>query len=275
MKKFLPPLSLSLLFVISLVMSCSKDDPDPKNQCDGSLALAVDSKTNLTTCVVNDGSITVVAAGGKVPYQYSLNGGTKQTSATFSGLSAGTYRITVFDSNGCEDTETGIAITSPSTLGFLSVTPTADTDCNSNNGSIVVVGKNGDTSSTYQYALNAGAFVSSGTFSSLASGNYTVKVKDAAGCTLSQSVTVAQSTNVSFSGTIKPIIDANCATSSSCHASGAVGRPVLTTYSEIKSNASKIKSLTASGAMPQGGGSLTTQQKADIACWVDGGAPNN
>jgi uncharacterized protein (DUF2141 family) len=271
MKKLLPLLSLALLVAMTFVISCSKDDPKP-DTCDGTLAVVVDSKTNLTTCTANDGSITVSATGGKAPYKYSLNGGTKQASATFSDLSAGTYSVTVFDDKDCEDTEIGIAITSPSNLDFASVTPTNDTDCTGNNGSIVVSGTGG--TGTYEYALNTGTFGASGTFNGLAPGTYTVKVRDDLDCIFSESVTVSQSTTISFSGRIKPIIDSNCATTSSCHASGASGRPVLTTYSVIKDNASKIKSLTQSGEMPKNG-SLTTQEKADIACWVDGGAPNN
>lgn len=273
MKKFLPLISLALLVAVAFAMSCSKDDPKP-DTCDGSLAVAVDSKTNLTTCIATDGSITVVATGGKSPYQYSLNGGTKQPSPTFSGLSAGTYIITVSDDNECEDTETGISITSISNLGFTSATPTADTDCTGNNGSIVLVGSGGTGS--YEYALNTGSFQVNGSFSNLAAGTYTAKVRDASSCVFTQSVTVTQSTNISFEGRIKPIIDANCATTASCHASGASGRPVLTDYTQIQGSADRIKIRTHASTNPMPpSGSLTSQEKADIACWVDGGAPNN
>jgi cytochrome c5 len=271
--KILYLVSFFLILVIAFAMSCTNEDSSPNN-CNGSLSLEAEP-SNLTTCV-NDGSITVTPTGGKSPYQYSLNGGTtKQPSATFSGLSAGTYSVTVFDDNDCENTETGIEITSTSNLGFASVTPTAETDCVGNNGSIVAVGSGG--TGPYTYALNAEvSFVGSGTFNNKAAGTYTVKVKDANNCIFSQSVVIAQSTSVSFDTRINQIISTSCATNSSCHASGATGRPVLTNHTQIQASADRIKIRTQSSINPMPpSGSLTAQEMADIACWVDGGAPNN
>src|SRR5208283_3080777 len=57
----------------------------------------------------SDGMITVTAAGGTGAYSYSLNGGTAQSSNVFSGLSAGSYSIMVFDANNCS-TSAGAAI---------------------------------------------------------------------------------------------------------------------------------------------------------------------
>ncbi|WP_255155460.1 hypothetical protein, partial [Ferruginibacter sp. HRS2-29] len=57
-------------------------------------------------------AITTVAAGGTIPYTYSLNAGTYQSSNIFNGVAAGTHRITVKDSKGCTVSET-ITITQP------------------------------------------------------------------------------------------------------------------------------------------------------------------
>jgi len=48
-----------------------------------------------------DGQITITATGGTGNYTYALNGGTPQLSNVFSGLPAGTYSITVYDTHGC------------------------------------------------------------------------------------------------------------------------------------------------------------------------------
>jgi len=48
------------------------------------------------------GSISITATGGATPYQYSINGGGSfQSTATFTGLAAGTYNVQVKDAAGC------------------------------------------------------------------------------------------------------------------------------------------------------------------------------
>lgn len=67
-----------------------------------------------------------------------------------------------------------------------------------------------------------------------------------------------------FATNVLPIIQANCV---GCHSS-------YNTYSGVKAGISAIRSEVVSGSMPKGG-SLTTDQKNAIVCWIDGGAPNN
>jgi len=78
----------------------------------------------------------------------------------------------------------------------------------------------------------------------------------------------------SFSQSVLPIIQANCAVSG-CHAGQQ--QPTLQSHTQISSNASKIKLRTSNGTMPppQSGNSLTQEEIDAIACWVDAGAPNN
>jgi hypothetical protein len=45
--------------------------------------------------------VKVIPVGGTRPYEFSLNGNPYQTNSAFTELSAGTYLITVRDSNGC------------------------------------------------------------------------------------------------------------------------------------------------------------------------------
>ena len=55
-------------------------------------------------CDSSDGSITVTTSGGSGNFEYSLNGGAFQSSATFTNLTAGAYTISVKDSENCEAT---------------------------------------------------------------------------------------------------------------------------------------------------------------------------
>lgn len=57
------------------------------------------------------------------------------------------------------------------------------------NGSIVVNGLGG--TGTIEYSINNGAFQASGAFNNLATGNYTIKIKDANGCNISSVVNIS------------------------------------------------------------------------------------
>ncbi len=52
-------------------------------------------------CGDSSGSVTVAGANGTAPYEYALDGGTFQSSGTFTGLAGGTYIVTTLDDIGC------------------------------------------------------------------------------------------------------------------------------------------------------------------------------
>lgn len=68
------------------------------------------SKTNATGCA-SLGTITVTGSGGTAPYQYRLDAGSYQSSASFTGLYAGNYTVWVKDANGCTKSSAVISIT--------------------------------------------------------------------------------------------------------------------------------------------------------------------
>lgn len=68
---------------------------------DGSL-LAINSITATTAGCESDGGEIVVDAVGEGELSYQLDNGTFQASNTFSGLTAGTYRVVVKDGAGCQ-----------------------------------------------------------------------------------------------------------------------------------------------------------------------------
>lgn len=73
------------------------------------------------------------------------------------------------------------------TIGVTATT--TDADPGTANGSITAAATG---SSTFTFSINSGAFQSSGTFSNIAAGTYTVTAKNASGCTGSASITVSQ-----------------------------------------------------------------------------------
>src|SRR3989454_10640295 len=83
------------------------------------LATATPSNPN---CFGGTGTITAGGSGGTGTKTFSIDGTTFQASATFSGLTAGTYTITAKEANGCTGTATATIVT-PSQV-VATATPT-------------------------------------------------------------------------------------------------------------------------------------------------------
>jgi gliding motility-associated-like protein len=143
------------------------------------------SQTNVSIFGGNDGSVTVAGSGGTESYQdrldsgvyqYKLGSGEYQYSGIFNSLIAGDYIVTVQDVNLCI-VDVSITITqilSPLTGVVLSV---ENVLCSGDHtGSVTVAGLGGNE--VYEYKIDEGSYQSSGTFSSLPAGSYTVTVKD-------------------------------------------------------------------------------------------------
>jgi hypothetical protein len=126
----------------------------------------------------NNGTVHAIAGGGTSPYSYSWNTFPVQSTATAANLSAGNYTVSVIDANGCTDTNT-VMITQPMPL-VVSIN-TANADCGINNGSVTANVSGGTTSYSYLWSTTPVQTTQSAT--NLYTGNYTVTVTDAKGCT--------------------------------------------------------------------------------------------
>ena len=83
-----------------------------------SLQAIITSQTNVTCFGYSDGNATVTAAGGTMPYTYVWNTTPVQTTSTASNLVAGTYTVTVTDSNNCTANYSVTLTQPPSILAF-------------------------------------------------------------------------------------------------------------------------------------------------------------
>jgi hypothetical protein len=230
------------------------------------------SENDPISCSSNDGSVEVLATGGKEPYTYSKDEATFQSSRIFLELGGGNFTITVKDKNGCTKSSNA-TLTIPGGDPLTATADlTADTECLESNGSIQVNASGGTP--PYQYKRGSGVYGDVSLFEGLAPGSYTIFVKDDVGCEFSLSAAITQgATGITYDGEIKAIFQAKCLLSG-CHLNNANGQGDWGVYSQAFNKRTLIKSLTQSGIMPKEG-SLTPEQKALIACWVDGGAPEN
>ena len=188
------------------------------------VAGSISSQTNVLCKGLSTGSVTVTGADGTPTYMYSLNGGTYQSSGTFSSLSAGSYTVTVKDANGCT-VDVSVTITEPATIVAGSISSQTNVLCKGlSTGSVTVTGADGTP--TYMYSLNGGTYQSSGTFSSLSAGLYTVTVKDANGCTVDVPVTITEPTTI-VAGSISSQTNVLCKglSTGSVTVTGADGTP--------------------------------------------------
>jgi len=270
MNKVLKLSAYGLCISLWFFTGCSSgDEPEPFDCTASDLDLIANGQ-NPTSCTANDGTITATASGGKEPYTFAINTGSFGTSATFNNLGGGSFIVRVKDKNNCEKSIELVLMIPGANPLTATISPVEDTECVGNNGSLEVIASGGQP--PYQYKIGTGTFSDAAIFSGLAPGNYSIGVKDAAGCVITKGATVGKGdTQTSLAFDVKPIIETKCAITN-CH--NGSRSPDLTSPSSIISHASQIKGLTQSGAMPKNG-SLSPSQKALIACWVDEGAKNN
>jgi hypothetical protein len=146
------------------------------------------AQTNIACFGSNTGSATISVTGGTGAYTYSWSpsGG---TAATATGLTAGTYTVTVTDANSCQDTQS-FTITEPAAALTATAGGQTDVSCNGGaNGSATVNVTGGTPVYTYSWAPSGGT---AATASGLSAGTYTVTATDANGCQATQSFTITE-----------------------------------------------------------------------------------
>jgi|GEM_PF-3123774 len=126
-----------------------------------------------------DGTITIDVLEGTPDYTYSLDGFTFQDDNIFDGLAAGSYLITVMDSNGCT-AEVTVTVDSEVPFSFF-VTNIMSASCiGSDDGSVTVLASG--TNGVAVYSIDGIDYSTNNIFEGLSPGSYIVFASDDTGC---------------------------------------------------------------------------------------------
>ena len=185
---------------------------------DSTSNFTADTYVTGTTCGEDNGTIYVeVTTGGTGLYTYSIiksDGTGNQTatntgtsSYTFNNLSSGVYTVTVEDQSGCEEVDY-VTVNSSQNVNFILI-PTNST--NGSNGQIYANIFEGTPPFTLVWSSNVNGQTGT-TVSNLSAGTYSLIVTDASGCTLSNSITLEGTFNLSTT-VIYNICDSNLVSS--------------------------------------------------------------
>ena len=175
---------------------CSVTKGEILNQVDAMGVLIFD--VTQPTCFSNNGVISMKISGGTAPYYYSASTGYVVVSYSdtllLTGLTSGQYNFQVTDATYCV-LNAGVILETPNSVSSVNVQVT-NSSCSSQDGSILVSINGG--ASPYTYTLvypdsnsvvrnsNQTAYL----FDNLTTGNYTIFVEDAIGCSFNKEVTV-------------------------------------------------------------------------------------
>jgi large repetitive protein len=187
------------------------------------VSITTTTVTNVSCFGGANGSATVNATGGVAPFTYAWGNG--QTTATATGLAAGTFTVTATDANGCTIT-TSVGITEPAAALSVAVTTVTNVSCfGGADGSATVAASNGTAPYTYAWSNSATGATATG----LIAGTFTVTATDTNGCTISTTAMVTEPTAVTL--TVTTVTNVGCFGAATGSATvGATGGTAPYTY---------------------------------------------
>ena len=161
---------------------CVVTYPDAVELTEPGELLTTLSKSDVICAGQSNGTITVSPTGGTAPYEHSrFSGGPYNPSATFTGLSSGTYRIYTRDASGCTTSST-IQIAEPNALNY-EYGISGQNQCFGDSSVTISITNVTGGIAPYQYSIDGGgSFQTDPTFPNQPGGSYPVVVRDANMC---------------------------------------------------------------------------------------------
>ncbi len=145
------------------------------------IMLSLEESFDLSCNNSADGMVNVVASGGTLPLNYSLQGVSDQANGQFSNLFAGNYIVTITDDNGCSITSQELIVTAPDAIVVNNVNITDLTCFESGDGALELTVSGGTLPLNFS---NNSATNYTGVFDQIDAGIYNVTISDANACTL-------------------------------------------------------------------------------------------
>lgn len=168
----------------------------------------VDEPSCFNTC---DGTAVAIIIEGTLPYTFSWDDPSAQTTATASNLCAGTYVVSVSDGNGCVGTQT-VVVNAPDAISVQ--LDSTDASCSTvADGAIATTASGGAGSFVFSWTGPNGFTSSDEDLNGIYTGMYQLTITDANGCSLMDSI---------FVGAIL-VVDANAGSDTSICAGAATG----------------------------------------------------
>jgi len=174
------------------------------------------SNQNLSCFGNNTGRLEVLGTGGTPTYLYSIDNATFQSSNVFTGLAAGIYTIYAKDAHNCLFNLGNNVLSQPNEI-VVNLLEKLDVDCDYyQKGAFKVAATGGIGSFTYNLSGQdlkfnpvTGQANSTGAFTDLFAGNYTINTQDATGCAKSFPVTIVpKNSHITFQ--VSKVLPSNC-----------------------------------------------------------------
>ncbi|MBU3676074.1 MAG: hypothetical protein FGM54_02695, partial [Chitinophagaceae bacterium] len=163
-------------------------------------APVITNTSGTITCASPLAPISVTASNGVPPYTFNLMPpNVTNTTGNFGNYGAGTYTVGVTGQNGCTSYIT-ITLLPPPTLFWQTFVKTNPPCVGPNTGSLSAHVTGG--ASPYNYTIQPGNLSNTtGNFSSLAPGTYTITASDANACTITSSFTLTTPLGITINNT--------------------------------------------------------------------------